>query len=182
MRTTVPTNLTAAQLDGLACFVCGADDTEQRPTGDRSPSGVQLFACTDPDVCRAQRSVNAQFPRLAALRAEAQSAPVFEEHPHVLGVPVMFSREGAALRASFDPAQTTLENARELIAEANALYPGARAVAFTNIGCTVITSLPADELPARIEQRGKGRCVVMYDDTRISSDQLLALLDKVAGR
>ncbi|WP_322984651.1 DUF6907 domain-containing protein [Streptomyces sp. S584] len=73
MSTTVPTlRKTAAQLDGLACIDCGADTTEQQPTGDRGPDDVQLFACTDPDVCRAQRSVNAQFPALAALRAVTQ--------------------------------------------------------------------------------------------------------------
>ncbi|MFG2596689.1 DUF6907 domain-containing protein [Streptomyces sp. NPDC048462] len=73
MQITVPT-LSSLQLDGLACVGCGADDTEQQPTGDRSPSGAQLFRCTDADVCRAQRSVNAQFPRLAALRAESAPA------------------------------------------------------------------------------------------------------------
>lgn len=78
MRNTI---LTAAQLDGLACITCGADDTEQQPTGDRSPSGVQLFACTDPGVCRAQQSVNAQFPLLAALRnEERETAPSMSGH------------------------------------------------------------------------------------------------------
>ena len=178
MRTTI---LTAAQLDGLACITCGADDTEQQPTGDRSPSGVQLFACTDPGVCRAQQSVNAQFPLLAALRTEAQSAPVFVEDPLEDRVPLLYGQRNGAPVVTYDPAQISYESARELFAEARSLYPDARVVAFTDIGCTVITDIPADELPARIEQRGKGRCVLTYDDTRISSEQLLDLLDKAAA-
>lgn len=180
MSTTVPT-LTAIQLDGLACIGCGSDTTVQEPTGDRSPSGAQLFACTDRDVCRAQQSIDAQFPLLAALRTEAQSAPVFGERHLADGIRLLYGHKDAALHVTYDPAQISYESARELFAEADTLYPAARAVAFTNIGCTVIADLPADELPVRIEQHGKGRCVVTYDDTRITGEQLLALMDKAAG-
>ncbi|MFJ6437743.1 hypothetical protein [Streptomyces sp. NPDC091416] len=167
MSLTVPT-LTAAQLDGLACITCGADDTEQQPTGDRSPFGVQLFACTASCV--------------PVGRPAVQSAPVFVEHPLDDRVPLLYGRRNGALVVTYDPAQISYESARELFAEARSLYPDARAVAFTDIGCTVITDIPADELPVRIEQRGKGRCVLTYDDTRISSEQLLALLDKAVAR
>lgn len=70
MRTTVPTSLTAAQLEGLACVECGSDSTEQQPTGDRAPSGAQLFRCADLSGCRIQQSIDAHFPALAALRDE----------------------------------------------------------------------------------------------------------------
>ncbi|WP_327711310.1 hypothetical protein OG912_24885 [Streptomyces sp. NBC_00464] len=179
MSTTVPT-LTTAQLDGLACVRCGADDTEQQPTGDRGPDGAQLFACTDPDVCRAQQSIDTHFPLLAALRTKAQSAPVFVEHHLADGVPLLYGHKDGTLTVTYDPAQLTFESARELFAEAHALYPDARAVAFTNIGHIVTTSLPTDEPPARFESHG-ARCTVTFDDTRITKKQLLALMDKVVG-
>ncbi|MBM9621816.1 hypothetical protein ACFQ60_17720 [Streptomyces zhihengii] len=164
MSFTVPT-LTAAQFDGLACINCGADDTEQRPTGDRSPSGAQLFACTTP---------------CTVVEQPAQSATVFVEHHLADGLPLLYGRKGGALRVTFDPAQISYESARELFTEARHLYPAARAVACTNIGHTVVTTLPADELPVRIEQHGE-RCTVMYDDARITGEQLLALMDKAVG-
>ncbi|MFI0000741.1 DUF6907 domain-containing protein [Streptomyces globisporus] len=71
MSTTVPT-LTAAQLDGLACVDCGSNSSPQQPTGERAPSGAQLFRCTDLPGCRVQQSIDAQFPLLAALRTEEQ--------------------------------------------------------------------------------------------------------------
>lgn len=164
MSTTVPT-LTAAQLDGLACINCGSDTTSQQPTGDRSPFGAQLFRCAAPCTVAART---------------ARPATVFIEHHLADGIRLLYGHKGAALHVTYDPAQISYEGARELFVEAGTLYPTARAAAFTNIGCTVIADLPADELPVRIEQHGKGRCVVTYDDTRITGEQLLDLMDKAA--
>ncbi|MFE9699079.1 DUF6907 domain-containing protein [Streptomyces sp. NPDC006270] len=90
MSTTVPT-LTAAQLDGLACVDCGSDNSPQQPTGERAPSGAQLFRCTDLPSCRVQQSIDAQLPLLAALRTEEQRPPA----------PAVDPLE-SALRAAFD--------------------------------------------------------------------------------
>lgn len=46
-----PEHLTNAQLDGLACVVCGAQYTESVPVG-AGPGGGQLFACASPAVGR----------------------------------------------------------------------------------------------------------------------------------
>ncbi|MFF9687284.1 hypothetical protein [Streptomyces sp. NPDC014623] len=56
MRNTILTNGPA--LDGLACIDCSSSDTPQKPTGDRSPNGAQLFRCADLSDCSARRSVD----------------------------------------------------------------------------------------------------------------------------
>ncbi|MGQ4727063.1 hypothetical protein ACUN3E_05310 [Streptomyces sp. Ju416(a)] len=165
MHNTVPTlSKTAAQLDGLACIDCGSDTTPQQPTGERSPSGAQLFACTTP----------------CAMAPAAQSATVFGKHHLADGVPLLYGYKDGALVVSYDPAQISFESARELFSEARTLYPAAHAVAFTSIGHIVTTALPADEPPARFESHGN-RCTVTFDDARITKKQLLALMDKAVG-
>ncbi len=109
----------------------------------------------------------------------ARSAVVFDEKRLADRVPLLYSHRDGAMRVTFDPAQISFTSARELFHEAHSRYPEARAVAFTNIGCTIITSIPAAEPPARIEGNGAGLSIT-YDDTRITSEQLLALIDEAA--
>ncbi|GAA2987552.1 hypothetical protein [Streptomyces fulvorobeus] len=155
------------------CVDCGTTSGPWQPTGARAQDGAQLFRCS------------AGCPATIELDSgdtHARSATVFVEHYLADGVPLLYDRKDGALRVTYDPAQISFESARELFTESNDLYPTARAVAFTNIGRTVIADLPADELPVRIEQHGHGRCTVTFDDTRISGEQLLALMDEAAGR
>ena len=96
------------------------------------------------------------------------------------GVQVLYGRRGSSLYITVDPTQITNAAARDLVAEAISLYPSARAVALTDVGRTVVMDLPPDGLPVRIEQDDRG-CTVTYDDTRITSGQLLGLLERAGG-
>lgn len=107
---------------------------------------------------------------LAILR-ESQLAP---------GVFLLCQQIYGTLRAAFDPAQTSQAAARVLLAEAAGQYPNARAVAFTDAGRTVITHLPEDERPVQIARDADGQLTVTYDDTRMTGEQFLALVDKAA--
>jgi hypothetical protein len=106
---------------------------------------------------------------------------ILRERPFPSDVFLFCQQSNGTWQATFDPAKTTAEAARELLNEAACLYPDARGVGFAAQVRTVITSIPLDELPVRIQQHAGGRCTFTYDDARISDTQLHNLVHRGAA-
>ncbi|MFD7443911.1 hypothetical protein [Streptomyces sp. NPDC059909] len=110
--------------------------------------------------------------------ARVTPAALFEEAELDPRVHLIYKRFGDVLRVAYDPMQTTRAKAEGLLTAFHGQYADARVAAITELGRTIIADLPVDEDPVRITTDANRRVTVVFDDRRISPDQLLDLMAK----